>query len=82
MVPLRHHVETRDREWRDHPRLRETIEWLEIQPDPRWDDIISILRKIGAPISSEGGRTRIRGWLRDDRRTNPWTPPAPRCITK
>ncbi len=55
---------TVDREWIYHPRPWETIEWLDIGPDLRRDEIIATLKKVGAPISLEGGRVRIWGWLR------------------
>lgn len=53
-----------DREWTYHPRPWETIEWLEIRPDPRHDQIVGLLKGVGAPISLEGGRIRVWGWLR------------------
>lgn len=53
-----------DREWFYHPRPWETNEWLEIDSDPRYGEIVAILKGIGAPISFEGGRIRIWGWLR------------------
>lgn len=53
-----------DREWYYHPRPWETIEWLEICPDPRHDEIVSTLRTIGVPFSIEEDRIRIWGWLR------------------
>jgi hypothetical protein len=53
-----------DREWFYHPRPWETIEWLEIYPDPRHDEIVTALKGIGVPISLEEGRIRIWGWLR------------------
>jgi hypothetical protein len=57
-------LEDWDREWYYHPRPWETIEWLEIRPDPRRDEIVGALKGIGAPISLEEGRIRIWGWLR------------------
>jgi hypothetical protein len=57
-------LEDWDREWYYHPRPWETIEWLEIRPDPRRDEIVGILKGIGAAISLEGDRIRIWGWLR------------------
>lgn len=53
-----------DREWFYHPKPWETIEWLEIHPDPRHDEILAVLRRIGASVSLEGSRIRIWGWLR------------------
>ncbi len=53
-----------DREWFYHPRPWEEIEWLEIDPDRRQDEVIAILRVIGAPFTLEGGCIRIWGWLR------------------
>lgn len=53
-----------DHEWYYHCRPWETIEWLEIQPDVRMDEIISILKETGVPMSMEGDRLRIWGWLR------------------
>lgn len=53
-----------DREWFYHPRPWETIEWLEIHPDPRQGEIMATLRRIGAPFSLEAGHIRIWGWLR------------------
>lgn len=53
-----------DREWFYHPRPWETIEWLEIDRDPRHDEIVAILKGFGVPISLEEGRIRIWGWLR------------------
>src|SRR5438128_1332110 len=45
------HVSAWDCEWYYHPHPWETIEWMEIAPDPRRDEIIATLRHIGAPIS-------------------------------
>lgn len=53
-----------DREWYYHPRPWEEIEWLEIQPDPRQEEIVAVLRSIGRPFSLEAGQIRIWGWLR------------------
>jgi hypothetical protein len=57
-------AETWDREWFYHPRPWETIEWLEIQTEPRHNEIVRILKQIGVPISIEAARIRIWGWLR------------------
>jgi hypothetical protein len=57
-------LEDWDREWYYHPRPWEAIEWLEIRSDPRRDQIVGILKGIGAPISLEEGRIRIWGWLK------------------
>ena len=53
-----------DREWFSHPRPWETIEWLEIHPDPRHVQILVILKRIGAPVSLKDGRIRVWRWLR------------------
>ena len=53
-----------DRESFCHPRPWETIEWLEIHPDARHDEIVITLKGIGVPISLKEGRIRIWGWLR------------------
>ncbi len=53
-----------DREWYYHPRPWEDIEWLEIEPDLRQEEIAASLKRIGAPFSIEGGIVRVWGWLR------------------
>ena len=53
-----------DHEWCCHPRPWEEIEWLEIQPDARHDEIVTMLKKIGASFNLEAGHIRIWGWLR------------------
>ncbi len=53
-----------DCEWFHHTGPWETIEWLEIRPDPREEEIVSTLKEIGVPISREDDRIRIWGWLR------------------
>jgi hypothetical protein len=53
-----------DREWYYHPRPWEEIEWLEIQSDPRHDQIVGTLNLIGVPFSIESGHIRVWGWLR------------------
>ena len=53
-----------DREWYYHPQPWERIEWLEIQPDPRHDEIMNLLRSIRTPFSLEAGHIRVWGWLR------------------
>jgi hypothetical protein len=56
-----------DREWFYHPLPWETIEWLEISPDPGQEpDIVAALRSIGVLFTMAAGRLRIRGWLRSD----------------
>ena len=53
-----------DREWYYHPRPYETIEWLEIDPDGRMEQVMTALTSLGVPFVAEGGLIRIRGWLR------------------
>jgi hypothetical protein len=53
-----------DREWFYHPRPWEEIEWMEIEPDARRDEIMAALKSIGTPFSVEEGHIRIWGWLR------------------
>ena len=68
-----------DREWFYHPRPWETIEWLEIQPDARQEEITTILMSIGAPFSLEAGHIRIWGWLRPGASPRLASPCAPKC---
>jgi hypothetical protein len=53
-----------DREWFYHPRPWETIEWREIDPDCRVEQILASLKEVGVPVTVEAGLVRIWGWLR------------------
>ena len=53
-----------DCNWAIHTYPREEMEPLELQPDPRHEEIIAILLTIGTPFSIEEGHIRIWGWLR------------------
>jgi hypothetical protein len=53
-----------DREWYYHPRPYETIEWLEIDPEGRTQEVLAALAAAGVPARLEGGLVRIIGWLR------------------
>jgi hypothetical protein len=53
-----------DREWYYHPLPWRTIEWLEIEPLDRREEVVRILKVIGTPFSFEEGNIRIWGWLR------------------
>ncbi len=52
-----------DREWY-HPRPYETIEWLEVDPDARAEQVRAALAAVGVPVVDVGGRVRIVGWMR------------------
>ena len=53
-----------DCNWATHTYSRQQMEWLEIQPDLRQEEIIAALLTIGTPFSIEEGHIRILGWLR------------------
>ena len=54
-----------DREWYYHPLPWETVEWLEILPDPGQEPhVVAALRSLDVPFVLEAGHLRIYGWLR------------------
>ena len=54
-----------DREWVYHPHPYELIEWLEIDPEDRFEQVRSILTAVGVPVIAVGKLIRIVGWLRN-----------------
>jgi len=53
-----------DREWYYHPRPFETLEWLEIDPDSRGEQVLSALLAVGIRPEKTGELIRIVGWIR------------------
>jgi len=53
-----------EREWYYHPRPYETIEWLEIDPDTRREQVLAALAAVGVLIAVEEGLVRVLGWFR------------------
>ena len=53
-----------DREWYHHPRPYETIEWLEIDPEGRADEVLAALAAVDVTVHIDSGLVRIIGWRR------------------
>lgn len=57
-----------DAEWYYHPRPYLGIEWLEIDPkcgqQDRRDEIVALLRSVGAPFTASEDALRVWGYLR------------------
>jgi hypothetical protein len=53
-----------DSEWYYHPRPYEVIEWVEIDPDRRPEQVRAALAAVGVPVVVVGELVRVLGWLR------------------